>query len=201
MSFGTYSDLQTNVASWLARDDLTSNIPDFITLAEAWFARNLFRGSRLQQTTASLTPANGTVALPSDYLAAIRLTWTGSPVIELEYVHPSILQAMYPTAPANVPHVWTIQGSNILIRPEDGTALELLYYQKTSALSGSLNWLYTNFPDIYLAASLVEAYKFLKDWDNVSVWETKRDNAAAKVISNNFNHASGLTIRVFGFTP
>ena len=35
MAFSTYSDLKTSVANFLARDDLTSQIPDFIRLAGA----------------------------------------------------------------------------------------------------------------------------------------------------------------------
>jgi hypothetical protein len=35
MSLSTYSDLQTQVANWLARSDLTAYIPDMITLFEA----------------------------------------------------------------------------------------------------------------------------------------------------------------------
>lgn len=201
MTFSTYADLQTNVASWIARDDLTANIPDFITLAESHFARTLFRGSRLQQTTAELTPSGGSVALPSDYLATIRLTWTGQPRIELEYVHPSILQAMFPTQPQSQPHIYTIEGGNILIEPQDGTAIELVYYAKTPALVNNLNWLYSNYPDVYLSATLVEGYKFLKDFDNVAKWSAERDGSIAEIKSNNFNQAGGLTIRVFGFTP
>jgi len=200
MTFSTYSDLQTQVASWLARDDLTANIPDFITLAEAGFARKLFR-ARLQQTTASLTPSNGTVALPSDYLASIRLTWTGSPVVDLVLVHPSVLQEMFPTSPTDVPRIWTIQGSNILIRPVDGTALELLYYQKTAVLSGSLNWLYTNYPDVYLAATLAEAYAFNKDNDNFTLWAARREAKIEEIKSNTFNQAANMTIRVMSPTP
>ena len=35
MAITTYSELKTAVANWLNRDDLTSNIPEFIALAEA----------------------------------------------------------------------------------------------------------------------------------------------------------------------
>ncbi len=41
MALSTFSDLKTSVASWLARDDLTSVIPDCITLSEAKFNRHL----------------------------------------------------------------------------------------------------------------------------------------------------------------
>jgi hypothetical protein len=200
MSLASYSDLQSAIASWLARDDLTANIPDFITLAEAGFARRLFR-VRQQETLATLTPSSGTVALPSDYLSARRLTWTGSPRIELEYVHPSILQATYPTTPSDIPRIYTIEGGNILIRPVDDTVLELLYDAKNSALSAQLNWLYQNFPDVYLHASLVEAFLFLRDTDNSAIWKSRLADSESEVKSNTFNNAAQLQMRVFGFTP
>src|SRR5882672_139887 len=34
MSILTYTDLQSAIGNWLARSDLSANIPDFITLAE-----------------------------------------------------------------------------------------------------------------------------------------------------------------------
>ena len=35
MAITTYSELKTSIANFLDRDDLTSVIPDFISLAEA----------------------------------------------------------------------------------------------------------------------------------------------------------------------
>jgi len=37
----TYAELQTSIATWLVRDDLTAIIPDFITLAESKFKRDI----------------------------------------------------------------------------------------------------------------------------------------------------------------
>ena len=41
MAIGTYSELQTAVANWLDRDDLTDRIQEFIALAEARMNRIL----------------------------------------------------------------------------------------------------------------------------------------------------------------
>jgi hypothetical protein len=100
-----------------------------------------------------------------------------------------------------VPRIYTIEGSNILVRPVNDTALELLYNQKTAALSGSLNWLYTNYPDVYLAGSLVEAYQYLKDTENMAIWGTRLETALSEIRSNTFNQAGNMTIKVMGFTP
>ena len=35
MAIGTYAELKTAIANFLARDDLTDRIPEFISLAEA----------------------------------------------------------------------------------------------------------------------------------------------------------------------
>ncbi len=41
MAITSYSTLQTSIGDWLNRADLTAVIPDFITLAEAQFNRNI----------------------------------------------------------------------------------------------------------------------------------------------------------------
>ena len=56
MSINTYDDLKTALASWLARDDLTEFIPDFITLFEASACREL--RVRPAETTATSVTAS-----------------------------------------------------------------------------------------------------------------------------------------------
>ena len=41
MALGTYADLQTAIAAWVNRTDLTAVIPDFVTLAEERMNRHL----------------------------------------------------------------------------------------------------------------------------------------------------------------
>ena len=41
MAITTYAELKSSIANWLNRDDLTSVIPDFISLAEAQIARDV----------------------------------------------------------------------------------------------------------------------------------------------------------------
>src|SRR6185437_544568 len=196
MTFSTYADLTSNIASWLARDDLTANIPDFIVLFEAAACRKL--KVRLQQTSTTLSPSSGSVALPTDYLSWIRLTWSGSPKRDLEYVHPSYLQQHYSDNPSAPPNVFTIEGSTIKIQPVDATSLDFLYNQKTAAVSGTLNWLYTNHPDIYLAGTLFEAYKFTRDADGIALWKPQRDEIFDEIQKLNFRDAGNLSVRTEG---
>jgi hypothetical protein len=134
MPLTTYAELQAAIGDWLERADLAARIPDFITLFEAAANRRL--RMREQEAAATLVPSSGTAALPADYLAWRRVTWAGARRVELDYVHPSYLQAAWPSSPSGVPLVFTIEGAALKIRPVDGTALELDYFQKIAPLVG-----------------------------------------------------------------
>jgi hypothetical protein len=198
MSITTYAELQSAIANWLARDDLTSYIPDFITLFEAAAARRL--KVRLQESTTTLTPSSGVATVPSDYLGHRRVTWTGSPIQELSYVAPPIY-AGYLESGSGTPTVFTIEGSNLRVAPSSDTALTFDYYAKTAAVSSSLNWLFTNHPDAYLFGSLAEANAFNKDVDAAGLWKARRDEVFDEISKLDFNERQGMAMRVTGHTP
>lgn len=201
MALSTYADLQTRIADWLARDDLTAYIPDFITLFECSAARRL--KVRLQETTTTLTPSGGVATIPSDYLGYRRVTWTGSPITELSYVTPTLYATYLNSTSGSPPLVFTIEGSNLRIAPSSDTALTFDYFQKNAAVSGSLNWLWTNHPDAYLFGSLCEANAFNKGqaFDAASIWKTRRDEVFDEIARLDFNERQNMQIRVSGNTP
>jgi hypothetical protein len=196
----SYTDLQTQIANFLARDDLNAFIPDFITLFEAAAARKL--KVRLQESTTTLTPVSGVAALPSDYLGYRRVTWTGSPNHELDYVTPPVWSNTYPLdSAAGTPIVFTIEGGNLRVGPSDNTPLTFDYFQRTPALSLGLNWLYTNHPDAYLFGSLAEANAFNKAVDPAGLWKARRDEVFQEIQNLDFNERQGMAVRVMGVTP
>lgn len=196
MALATYDDLKTSIASWLARDDLTSRLDDFVTLFEASANRRL--RVRQQETSTTLTPSSGSVSLPSDYLAWRRVTWTGSPRVDLEYVHPSVLQAYYPDADEGTPKIFTIEGSTLKVRPVSDTSLEFDYFEKIDALSSGVNWLYSAYPDVYLFGSLVEAEMFNKDPDMAALWKARRDELFEEIERLSRKTSGPASIRVMG---
>ncbi len=205
MALATYADLETQIGNWLARDDLAAYIPDFIALFEAAAARKL--KVRLQESTATLTPSSGVATIPSDYLGYRRVTWTGNPNQELSYVVPSLWAMEWVPdnngAITGVPQIFTIEGSNLRVKPSDDSALTFDYFQRTPALSVGLNWLYTNHPDAYLFGSLCEANAFNKGqaFTAASLWKQRRDEVFAEIQTLNFNENQGLAQRVMGSTP
>jgi hypothetical protein len=199
VSFSTYADLQTQIANWLARDDLTNYIPDFIRLFECAAARRL--KVRLQETTTTLTPSSGVATLPSDFLGYRRVTWSGSPTRDLDYVAPSTWASWYPDGASDIPTIFTIEGSSLRVKPLDDTALTVTYNQRTTALESALNWLYSNHFDAYLFGSLTEANAFNKDVDPAGLWKARRDEVFDEISKLDFNERQGMAIRVTGITP
>jgi len=201
MSITSYSELQTAVGNWLDHGLFTARIPEFIALFEAAANRRL--RVRQQEVSTTLTPSSGSVALPSDYLAWRRVTWTGSTRVELQYVHPSYLQAAYPSSPSDVPRIFTIEGATLKVRPVDDTSLEFDYLQKIPALSDSAttNWLLTAHPDLYLFGALVEAEMFGVNDERAPLWKARRDEIFDEIEKLSNKSRGAGAVRVMGVTP
>jgi hypothetical protein len=69
MAIGTYAELKTAIANFLARDDLTARIPEFISLAEARMSRELGTRSQTKRANATLSAGDAFVSLPTDMRA------------------------------------------------------------------------------------------------------------------------------------
>lgn len=164
MSIATYSDLQTAVANWINRDDLTSRIPEFITMAEAHFNRTLRRPE--MENSAYTTINAETVALPTDFLAMRAIYLDSSPRQLLDYVAFSTMRSQYASTTTNKPEVYSIVDGALVFAPIPDTSYtaQIVYWQKIPALaSNSTNWLLTLAPDLYLYGSLVHAAKYIRD--------------------------------------
>jgi hypothetical protein len=201
MAITSYPELRTAIGNWLDHNLFTARVPEFIALFEAAANRRL--RVREQEASANLTPSSGAVALPADYLSWRRVTWNGPTRVELEYVHSSYLQAAYPSAPSDVPRIFTIEGSTLKIRPVNDATLEFDYFQKVPALSDSVssNWLLSAHPDLYLFGSLVEAEMFGVNDERAPLWKARRDEIFDEIekLSNKTRGAGA--IRVMGATP
>lgn len=195
MAITTYAELQTAVADWLARSDLTDYIPDHVKLFEAAAARIL--NVRPMETSATVSMSSGAGALPSDYLAARRVTLSGYG--ELTYAHPTFLMGAYPTSDQGAPQYYTIEGGYLKVRPVDDTKTYVLsYFAKNDAVSSSLNWLFTNHPDAYLFGTLCEAYMFDKDIENANIWKQRRDEVFNEIKAQSFLNAASMSVKPEG---
>lgn len=175
MNIVDYASLQTAVADYLNRTDLTARIPDFIGLAEVWMMRKL--RLRLLETDAALTGTVGsrTIALPADYREPLNLWWNNGVDREsLRFVSPVLIDVW---VESSRPYQWAIDGTNIAFeRPCDQAYSYTFRYRQKLALSDAVptNVLLTQYPDIYLAACLVEAAPYMKDPEALQMWLDKR---------------------------
>lgn len=201
MTISTYAEIQTAITNWLDRTDLSSRIPEFIALFEAQINRRLRVRKQIVSTT--LTPSSGSVALPTDYLEWKRVTWTGSPRRELDYVTPSFLSGINPTQLSDVPSYFTIEGLNLKVARISDTDLDFLYAQKLPALSVSntTNWMLADNPDGYLWGSLVMAATFTSDAQNGAAWNVLAQQVLGEIWGLEFATKGTMLVRAGGPTP
>ena len=179
MAIATYSDLKTSVANYLARSDLTSQIPDFIQFAEIRLRRELRIRQMLSSTTLTTTGGTETVNLPSDFLELKNIYVDGDPTWTLTYLTPSTLIRNGRTYEAGKPSYYTILASQVKFGPTPDTtySVPLLYYAAPTFLSDSNTsntWL-VNCPDLLLYASLAEAEPYLMNDARLATWQAMYD--------------------------
>ena len=174
MAFTSYSDLSTTIAGYLARSDLTSQIPDFIRLCELRLRRDLRIRQMLKSVTTSTTAGDSTVELPSDFLEARDLVVVGNPVQPLSYLSPSLFNRNARAADAGKPLDYTILANDFQLAPIPDAVytVKLLYYSAPTFLSDSntSNAFLANCPDLLLYGSLIEAEPYLMNDPRLQTW-------------------------------
>lgn len=169
----TWTELKGEVADWLNRDDLTTQIPNFITYAENRFNRELFGPER--EASSNLSASAETVALPADFWGIRTVYLSDTPRRTLQPAALAKLRDMYPVASTGKPAHYAIVGANMHLGPvPNGTyTLPISYYQTIPALGSgqASNWVLASHPDLYIRASLAEAFTFLRDPEGVALHE------------------------------
>ena len=185
MALNTFAGLKATIADYLNRDDLTSIIPSFITIAEAKFNRKL----RVRQM---VKRANGQIesaffAYPSDWLQAKEFQLNTNPIVRLQFVTEAYGDELKANRYVSVgqPAYYTITGTQLefIPTPDSTYSAELTYYAKIPALSDSntSNWLLAYAPDLYLYGALMEAAPYLKDDERLPVWSQMYVNSLGDI--------------------
>ena len=181
MALTTFAELKSSIADFLNRDDLTSVIPDFITLAEADMNRTV-RHWRQEARTSQTIDAQYE-DLPSDFLEAVRYYVTSNDTNSLELISQG---EMLERRERNLntsgrPQYYAITAGQAEFYPTpDGTyTAELYYMQRITALSDSntSNWVLQYYPDAYLYGALVHSAPYLAEDNRTAVWSSLYQNA------------------------
>lgn len=199
MALATYNDLKATIANYLGRSDLTSQIPDFISLAEIRMSRELRIRQMLKTVTATTIAANSTVGLPSDFLEIRDLFLNSNPRTKLQYLSPSAFSADINTSFPGSPVVYTMRGEDFEFAPipDAQYTLQMLYYAKPEALSDTnqSNTFLSVVPDALLYGSLAEAEPYLMNDTRIQTWATLYINAIGKIsVSDDQGEYAGVPI-------
>ena len=201
MAISTYSELQTAVANWLDRDDLTARIPEFIALAEARFNRILRLRSMEAKYTANTVAGQRNLALPANYIQMRNFQVNSNPLTTLSYVTPEIYDRLWGGSTSGTPKFYTILANEVSFGPIPASVMqvEMLFYKKFDNLSvtTTTNLLLTDAPDIYLYGSMLEAEPFIMNDERVPLWATALERAGTDMQEqDNKDRHSGSALRV-----
>lgn len=173
MAFSTFAELKTALSDWMHRSDVSGNVADWITLAEARLNREL----NPVEEEATLTGVVGSRVIDVSSLSivepmALYLTQTGS--------SDEVLLTKRGTFPydstSNEPEFWAYDSDDSEInlnRPCDAAYSFRFQYRERFTLSdtATTNWLLTNYPDIYLASCIVWGGMYLGDVEKAAAFE------------------------------
>ena len=177
----TYAGLTQEIIDYAIRTGDTtfaSYIPNFISYAETWMNRILRIRVMEQNATANLNTmdANGGISLPNDYLEIRAISVNTNPVTDLQYVTAQKmfqLQSQQANTYTSTPLYFTIIGGQMRFFPQVDSSstlsVNIVYYGKPAPLTtNTTNNVLIYYPDLYLHASLLQAYIFLKDQSGIA---------------------------------
>lgn len=179
-----YSSLKANIASWLNRSDLSSEIDTFIDLAEADMMRKL-RHWRMEART-TLSVSGQYTDLPADFIEAQRVVASASAPVRMELMARGEMQQLREAAndTGGTPQYYAITGGQLEVYPSpDATySVDLAYLQRPADLddTDTTNWVITYYPDVYLYGALVHSAPFLMDDPRLAVWQGLYEKALAE---------------------
>lgn len=207
MAISNYANLQTTIADFLNRDDLTAAIPTFIQLGESQMNRDIRHWEMEARVSGQQDQGDQYMQLPADWLETIRfhLTSQGTDAVELASLASIADKRAAVDDQAGRPRFYAhVRGEfELFPTPDELTDFELLYYQKIPALSDSntTNWLLEYAPDIYLYASLAHSAPYLAEDARIAVWAQMYSAAVSQLNAQSErvkNSGSGIRLNIRG---
>lgn len=181
MPISNFTQLKQAVSDFMARADVLGNAADFIALGEAGLNRELNPvevDQSLSGTIGSRTVDVSSLAMVEPI--ALFITLTNGEASMLPRAVGTFTYGDISGAPA----IWGVDGKTIVFdRPCDQAYPFRLRYRQKFALSDAAptNWLLTEHPDVYLAASIVWGGVFIQDGNYASSFKAVLDDTIPKV--------------------
>jgi len=187
-AFTSYDNLQQNISDYLARQDLTAQIPMFISLAEKRLNRDLRLRQTLQQSTYSMD-SGSTVPTPSDFLELQDIHLVANPIVPLTFQTVSQFYRRSGVQNQGIPVNYTLIADNFVLSPEPTGASEIsmTYFKIPQPMSAEnpTNEYLDVCPDLVLYASLAESAPFLMDDPRLATWQALYAEGLASITKSN----------------
>jgi len=192
MAISNYINLQTSIADFLNRDDLTDVIPTFIDMAEGQINRDVRHWK--METVAMQSVIDDFVRLPTDWLETKNVQYypdinDSTKFHPLEYLSQNALdeRKMNSENMIGEPQYYTFSvnlgTAQYILFPQPKARSDhkivLSYLQKLNL--SSTNWLLTDYPDVYLYGSLIHAAIYLKDDERLALFSQMYGAAVQRV--------------------
>lgn len=196
MAISTYAELKTAVADFLNRDDLTSVVPTFITLAEAQIARDLRHWRQEKRVTTTLDETFET--MPADFIELKSLYIDDKRQLECISLGELSRRKIEINSESGEPRFYTFNSNQLEFfpSPDQDYELTMVYVARIDPLSDTdtTNWLLTYHPDIYLYSALLQSAPYLQDDARLSVWTSMYGSAVQQLNleSSRAKHSGGV---------
>ena len=165
-----YSTLQSTVADYLARADLTNAIPGFVQMAEIRMNRDI-RAPWMVVSVSGTTVSGGQIlfsGLTTGYNEAIALSVNVGGV-ECDIPPVATAKALNQSLPG-VPYAYAVTSSGLeLMGAATEYAYTLTYYRLIGPVSSDTAAI-LKIPDAYLYATLMEAEPYIQDDQRMTIW-------------------------------
>jgi hypothetical protein len=184
-----YSQLVTEIQSYVENEFVTADINTFITQAE----QRIYNGVQLaylrKNTTGALTSGNKYLSLPSDWLDVFSLAVVDGDGLYSYLLNKDVnfIREAFPNpSTTGQPGYYALFDSDTLIlgpTPNSNYTMELHYYyypESITTVASGTTWIGDNFSSVLLYGSILEAYTFLKgEPDVVALCQKRYDEALA----------------------
>jgi len=177
MSIATFSDLRTQIASWLNRTDLTTaQLSLFVGNAERDIRNDI--ETRESELLATGTMVTDGFTAPTGYLAT-RTLFVGGHLYQ--YLPPEAYGVQVDSE--STARYFTTRGNAFSVIGGNGNTYSLTYLGEITSLSADSdsNWVLANAPDVYLWAGCKYGSVFLRDMAGANGYDTLYQSAMSRL--------------------
>ncbi len=184
-----FSTLQSKVADWLNRTDLTTQIPDFINIALHELERGPLNWKYMEVRQQTVT-SSAFITMPTSFKDVKWLkvsTDSGYKALKRDSTNQLLAEYPYLTDNTGEPEKFGVMGNQteLLIRPTPDASYTFdgVFYIYSADLSGNsdTNWWLTNRWEVLLYGALLSASGFLGDDGRIPIWQGMYDKAIHSV--------------------